>query len=54
MGKQIQKFGIGKFLIWGGILLSIATYLVIVIPGLYNKSAAHPPIDGERYFNVGM
>jgi magnesium-transporting ATPase (P-type) len=53
MGKQIQKPGIiGKILIWGGILLSIAAYLVIVIPGLYNKTTMHKgDID---YYNIGM
>jgi hypothetical protein len=53
MGKQTQKLGIGKILIWGGILLLIATYLVIVIPGLYNKAAYHT-IGSSHYRNIGM
>jgi hypothetical protein len=62
MGKQIQKPGIGKILIWGGILLSIAAYLVIAIPGLYNKSAMHGGnyksamnwFEQNAYYNIGM
>jgi hypothetical protein len=54
MEKQIQKPGIGKILIWGGILLSIAAYLVIVIPGLYNKTTLHNGPFPNGYFNIGM
>jgi hypothetical protein len=41
----------------GGILLSIAAYLVIAIPGLYNKSIKHVPNLKSilpYHYNIGM